>query len=317
MTFVLYKYYFIITSITTSYPTSLAEVCSNGDTLSNCIKKFYVSDGINELYYHDGQGTYTNADREVGDYSYRYSGANPNNYVCFGSTASTCPNDNLYRIIGVFSNQVKLIKADFTTSSQTGSNGTYNGIITYDTSNYMGNMSVNTIASYYWDKSGLNAWENSELNTINLNTMFLSNFSSTYINKIAVSKWYTVELRTNVVAAKTIFNQESTGDYINASIGLMYVSDYGYSVIPDAWNLRVSDYNDFVDNNWLFMGIQEWFISKSQNSSGFAYSINDSGYPSITPIALGYLALRPCFYLNSNVTYNRGSGTSSDPIRIN
>ena len=34
----------------------------------------------------------------AGDNSYRYAGANPNNYVCFGSTASTCPSANLYRI---------------------------------------------------------------------------------------------------------------------------------------------------------------------------------------------------------------------------
>ena len=68
------------------------------------------TDGDNGLYYHDGSGTYTNADQEAGDNSYRYSGANPNNYVCFGSDEETCPNDNLYRIIGVFDGQVKLIK---------------------------------------------------------------------------------------------------------------------------------------------------------------------------------------------------------------
>ena len=42
------------------------------------INNVYVEDGVNGLYYHDGQGTYTNADQEAGDNSYRYSGANPN-----------------------------------------------------------------------------------------------------------------------------------------------------------------------------------------------------------------------------------------------
>ena len=60
------------------------------------------TDGENNLYLHDGLGSYTNADQEAGDNSYRYSGANPNNYVCFGSDEATCPNDNLYRIIGIF-----------------------------------------------------------------------------------------------------------------------------------------------------------------------------------------------------------------------
>lgn len=44
-------------------------------TLANyIINNVYVEDGVNGLYYHDGQGTYTNADQEAGDYSYRYSG---------------------------------------------------------------------------------------------------------------------------------------------------------------------------------------------------------------------------------------------------
>ena len=29
------------------------------------------------------------ADQEVGDGSYRYAGANPNNYICFGSDAAS------------------------------------------------------------------------------------------------------------------------------------------------------------------------------------------------------------------------------------
>ena len=68
---------------------------------SYIIENVYTEDGVNGLYYHDGEGTYTNADQEAGDNSYRYSGANPNNYVCFGTVEETCPNDNLYRIIGV------------------------------------------------------------------------------------------------------------------------------------------------------------------------------------------------------------------------
>ena len=87
------------------------------------INNIYTIDGENGLYYHDGVGTYTNADQEAGDNSYRYSGANPNNYICFGSDADTCPDEYLYRIIGVFDEDgdgeynVKLIKADYTTSA--------------------------------------------------------------------------------------------------------------------------------------------------------------------------------------------------------
>ncbi len=73
-------------------------------TLTNYIISTYT-DGSNGLYYHSSSLTNSAADN-----SYRYSGANPNNYICFGSDAETCPSDNLYRIIGVFDDEVKLIK---------------------------------------------------------------------------------------------------------------------------------------------------------------------------------------------------------------
>ena len=68
--------------------------------LADYVKSLYVSNnGENGIYYHDA--TLTNG---AGDNSYRYAGASSdvNNYVCFGSTQSPCPADNLYRIIGVF-----------------------------------------------------------------------------------------------------------------------------------------------------------------------------------------------------------------------
>lgn len=40
----------------------------------------------------------------------RYSGSNPNNYVCFGMIGDTCDQEHLYRIIGVFDKQIKIVK---------------------------------------------------------------------------------------------------------------------------------------------------------------------------------------------------------------
>ena len=74
-----------------------------------CLAFVLVLNPIHLQYLHDGEGTYGSL--EAGDNSYRFSGANPNNYVCFGSNEANCLEDNLYRIIGVFNNQVKLIKA--------------------------------------------------------------------------------------------------------------------------------------------------------------------------------------------------------------
>lgn len=75
-------------------------------------------EGHDGIYKHDGFGTY--GTYEAGDNSYRFSGANPNNFVCFGpgaTTNGTCPNDNLYRIIGIFDEEAKLIKYDYAYSN--------------------------------------------------------------------------------------------------------------------------------------------------------------------------------------------------------
>ena len=69
-----------------------------------------MSDTEAVIMINVGSGTMGLAVLDAEDYSYRYAGANPNNYVCFGSDEETCSNDDLYRIIGVFNGKVKLIK---------------------------------------------------------------------------------------------------------------------------------------------------------------------------------------------------------------
>lgn len=111
-------------AVTTSLE-NLANVCTSGSNLADCITLYYNTYGesYGGLYYHDGLGTYINANQEAGDNSYRYSGANPDNFICFGSDEATCPTDNLYRIIGVFDNKIKLIKYDYAGSDMLGTNG--------------------------------------------------------------------------------------------------------------------------------------------------------------------------------------------------
>ena len=64
------------------------EVTTLGNFAEYITTQVYTgTDGDNGLYYHD-------ADLANGaqDNSYRYSGANPNNYVCFGVTGADCQN---------------------------------------------------------------------------------------------------------------------------------------------------------------------------------------------------------------------------------
>ena len=252
-------------------------------TLADYITSLYTTDGKNGLYYHDGQGSYTNADREAGDNSYRYSGANPNNYVCFGSDAASCPSDNLYRIIGVFDNQVKLIKST-------------------------------SYGNYVWDSSDSNVWSSSDINNT-LNSTYLNSLGSTWSSKIETHTWYVGGHTTYNASAKGFYNAESSGTTWNGKVGLMYVSDYGYAANSNAWSNALYYYDEYSSTNWLFWGSIEWTIApNSSNSNGVFYVYYD-GYLYVSNACLGYSA-RPVFYLNSNVVLTGGTGTASDPYRI-
>ena len=297
---------------------TLADVCSNGENLESCIKNYYNATGDmdNALYYHDADLANGAADN-----SYRYSGANPNNYVCFGSNASICPSDNLYRIIGVFGSEVKLIKWDYANSNSIGTSGAYNSSI-YSASTYSNYDGAHSIVNrYYWTSSsnGSNVWSGSALNTTNLNGTYLNSLGSTWSNKIASHTWYVGGHTTSSATPKTWYNAESSGTTWNGKIGLMYVSDYGYAASNSAWTTDVYNYDSSTikNNNWMYMGMSEWTISRRSSASHYAFRVDHIGVFYSYYVSNYYHAVRPSFYLESTTTYLSGSGTQSDPIRIN
>ena len=304
---------------------TLADVCQNGENLASCIQTYCETygEGTGGLYYHDGHGTYDNVDYEANDDSYRYAGANPNNYVCFGSDAATCPNDNLYRIVGKFDNQIKLIKYDYAGSSTLGSEPAKNS--TPSSTYYRGNL--DSIPNYYW--SGLNTtsnnfWVNSSLNTDVLNSTYLDILGSNWTNKIATTNWKVgrnlfddiVNTRLDEVYENEMFNSNDSETY-SAKIGLMYASDYAYAASPENWNLTLYEYDSDtnINNNWMFMGANEWIMISCSNVSSNAFRITRTGYFDSSGVYSDN-AIRPTFYLNSNVVYVSGTGTQTDPYRI-
>ena len=309
-------------------------------TLANyIINNVYTIDGESGLYYHDGIGSYTNADQEAGDNSYRYSGANPNNYVCFGSDAATCPNEYLYRIIGVFDENsdgeynVKLIKADYTTSDMLGTNGRdYYGNYLSATSYYKGSMDTSTIAAYRWNydtsvsQYGSSDWTTSELNKINLNINYINYLGSSWSDMIEDSTWYLGGMDSAAIIAKEFFNGERNNAGYGSNprrhitkIGLMYPSDYGYAAYPDAWVTNLSSYNStaITQNNWVYMGIIEWTITSHFSSSNRLFTIQPDGiiYYNYSYANNGF-SVRPVFYLKSNILYASGDGTKASPFRV-
>ena len=312
-------------------------------TLAEYIKSQYTgTQGENNIYYHD-----SDLANGAGDNSYRYAGANPNNFVCFGTTESPCPTDNLYRIIGVFGENyhgvtgkqlVKLIKYDYMTTDELGTDGDYSQ--TYKEwgmdSTYKGTYGDGErIGVYYWNYkatgSATNTWSTSLLNKTNLNTNFINNIGTTWANKIATvtwkvggNTWANIGTKTSSVAyTNEITNPVTTNTTDNATtysakIGLMYVSDYGFAASPDAWTLTMSSYNNTTatNNNWMYMGLYEWTISRDAAGSDYAFIVDRGGY--VNSYGVGYYSgVRASFNLESSVSYVSGSGSMSDPIVIN
>ena len=325
------------------YILTATDVCP-GKSLSDCVIAQYTGIKNSNIYYHD-----SNLTNGAGDNSYRYAGASDavNNYVCFGSNVTPCPDDNLYRVIGVFDNKVgenqieqrvKLIKSDYATSTLLSTDGNYDGMYTnipygFLNGEYKGNNLAN-IAVYEWDKTRENTWSLSNLNKTNLNTNFITNIGADWANKIDMTTWKVGGNTWSNIGdqpAKTVYqneivspvitnSQDNAKEYI-AKIGLMYVSDYMYAASQDKWTLVGSDSDSTKDYraarsvNWMYMGLSEWTISRNVDMISKVFHLNFGGYLNSNDANNGF-AVRPVFYLSSSVTYADGDGTQSSPIRL-
>ena len=171
-------------------------------------------------------------------------------------------------------------------------------------------------------------WSASQLNTLNLNQNYLSNIGSKWGNLIALTIWQVGGAETNNLfrsPIKTAYTYEVGANKLNttysAKIGLMYVSDYGYAASPDNWNTKLGNYGNTTvsDNNWMFMGLYEWTISRVSDygiTVDSVFLVNDIGGISIGGLYNHVSSVRPVFYLNSAVQYVSGTGTQTDPYRI-
>ena len=271
---------------------TLAEVCSNGQTLSSCI---IAMDGKDDTLYHHTSALANGA----GDNSYRYAGASEsvNNYICLGSDEATCPDANLFRIIGVFGDKTKVIRAK-------------------------------SVGNQKWYTNGSNTWSTSSLNTY-LNGTYLTSLG-TLTDKIATTTWKVGGGSWSNIATsvpKTAYQNEvgssASTTTVDKKIGLMYVTDYYYSASPSAWTLvgynssdATKDYRAATSTNWLYLGSYEWTISRNSDFTDFAFYVSSTGNVNSRSVTLSY-AVRPSFNLLSSTTYVSGSGSMSDPVRVN
>ncbi len=248
---------------------------------------------------------------------YRYTGADPNNYVSF--------NNELWRIIGVFptddgtgniENRVKIAR----------------------------NESIGVRA---WD-TGItidNDWSTATLQTI-LNSGDYYNRTGSYTSEglteeaksmIGEAKWYlggtdSFDSESNGLASHWYTYERGTTVYSGrptsfiGKIGLIYLSDYGYATSGGSttsreeclvtslyswWRLSYSDCNN---NNWLkISSVRIWTITPYPVSSTQVFTF-DTCVGHEEPRSNN--VVRPVLYLSSDVMITGGTGTSSDPYTL-
>ena len=270
-------------------PTVLSDVCTSGNNLATCITTLLNKSepSIVNIYHHT-----SSLANGASDNSYRYAGASDsvNNYICLGSDATTCPDANLFRIIGVFGDKTKVITAKSDGKGE-------------------------------WASSKPNTWSSSSLNTY-LNGAYLTSLG-TLADKIATTTWKVGGNTFNNIGQSipsVAYQNEIVAPAENttykAKIGLMYVSDYGFAADQSGWTTKLNDYSSNTSKNWLFLGSNEWTISRSSGDTGSAFRVKSTGSVDYFLVTVDY-GVRPSFNLESSVKYVSGSGSMSDPVRVN
>ena len=302
------------TEDTNTYPKLYDKIISlwnNTDGTNNIFK---------ETHTFDDNTTYT---------EYRYEGTDTevNNYVWF--------NNELWRIIGAFPGGTPTTSATSLGNRAPSTNNTVK-IIRND-----------VIGSFAWDKDNTNNWTTAELNTNILNNLYLNSTSGTcHFRSTSVTKPcdFTKNGLKNVLDyietatwnlggsdksnAETMYKNErgttvkTSGAPIvtTAKVGLMYASDYGYSVKNSNCNhssISLSRYSktDCGGSAWMLKNGDEWTVSPDSSDANYVFYVTRSALV-VSYLAYNGCGARPVLYLNSNVYYLSGTGTITDPFQI-
>ena len=286
----------------------------------NCNVSFTSrSDNLSQ-YIINNVGTTQGTGQIVNENGYRYEGKNPNNYVLF--------NGELWRIIGVFD------------SNTHGVSGNLTKIIRDE-----------SIGSYAWHKSNTNDWSKASLNTI-LNTYYYNSqngtgqtacyFYSTSVpgncdfrytgldatarSMIQQVTWKLGGYSSTSATAEAFYGYERgttvySGRPTTATgyIGLMYPSDYGYSVLSSscARTTNLGNYNKSTcgGQSWLLKNGYEWTMTPRSSYSNYVFFV--SSIASLYNLgASSGRAVRPTAYLKSSVYIVSGDGSEANPYVI-
>ena len=257
----------------------------------------------------------------VNENGYRYEGKNPNNYIWF--------NNEYWRIIGVFDsashgqsgkNLVKIIRAetldalawhksntnDWTASSlKSLLNGAYYNAQDGTSSGYCYGYGTTATANCDYTKKGIQAGFRKMIASV---TWHLGGYSSTSATS---SAFYGYERGTTVYSGRPT----STTGYI----GLMYPSDYGYSVLSSSCtrttNLGYYNSAKCAGQSWLYGKGYELTLTPDSSSSDCVFSLYYNGNLNSNN-AFNGSGSRPVLYLDASVYKIDGDGSLNNPYIV-
>ena len=275
------------------------------------------------------------------DQNIRYYGSNPNNYVSF--------NNELWRIIGVFGNNVKLVRKDSLgelswDSSKSGVNSGY-GINQWGESTYAGGTPYEGadlmlyLNKMYYGGETVTCYGGSNNATVTCPTGTLNDESKILIDN---HTWNTgaieYAIRTDTLAfynaergtktGKICTSGNSCTDTVNRTViwtgyvALPYVTDWAYasSEADCETNMQKQDgsYNYICkNNNWMNRSGNTWYFSPYVQSS-LAHSVwyVDCDMFAFNRNAYFSFGFAPALYLKSNVFIVNGNGTEDTPYEL-
>lgn len=328
---------YAISNSNTEAPTEWNAISSTSYSLSTNVEKsgtFYlwVKDGANNVSVSNSftvsftpfssivvskssdltssqDGTVYNINNENG---IRYTGHNPDNFVCFDDNSSgSCDEDNLYRIIGKFSVSTNI--------------------------NAVGNASVIKLIKYvpsfdYMQTSDFNQTASCSANTFNidcnyllnkLNNTFYNSLDSKYSNLILDTVWRITNISSSFVDSLT-FNQyyqaeQNATATLFLKMGLPYISDYGYSFSSNDVDRTVAVNSiDFgkIDFSWMYNDYAVdfgliWTMDLDNTSPYIIYKPGIAG-----AINMYQGGVFPTFHIQANTQVKSGNGSQSSPYRL-
>ena len=265
---------------------------------------------------------------------YRYSGPTVNNYVFFDTNGDRIKtNDEIWRIVGIFDDKVKLMRNTVLTSAELPTsykiNGTTNTIENGTSGEVYWNYELTGTNYNDWTRAGLQYYLNTEHDeSSTLNPGYLSFLTEEAKDLVSLTTYYLGNTTDDTVTAVTSYTSERNTTQIhsgnqsswNGYVGLLYPSDYGYSTTNTYWTTIMWNYNDGASNySWMQKTANhdyaEWLISPDYyNSFSVNYWDYDTyGYGGETR----YLCkVRPVISLKSSSHMLDAAGTLADPYVV-